>query len=166
MSEQKAFDLLLTYFAEEHGLSKNQAANVALGIMANIKTISNYNPGSESGNSRGILNWSADGSRMRGLDALCGKGGDLECQLNWMIAELELNRELGVPNEGNYDSIRTEMISKPNIRFVAETFYNKYVGDQDRSDKEAKAFEIGQEAANYLAKKNEFLNNYNAVGYL
>lgn len=164
--EQQAFNLLLTYFAEEHGLSKNQAANIALGIMANIKSVSNFNPAAESGNGRGILNWSASASRLRGLDMLCGKeSADIECQLNWMIAELEEGREMGVPNEGNYDGVRRKIVGKPDARYVAEIFYNEYMGNDDRSDREARAFTVGQEAAKYLAKKDEFLKNYMAVGY-
>ncbi len=114
-NQQKAFNLYATFY-QEKGASEEQAKSLAAGTVASLiaesgtslKTVAKGDLNT-SDYAWGIAQWRL--IRKQGLFQMCGhQSGNLGCQLNFSIAELE-NRGHGVKAEGGHSSVLRHMMN-------------------------------------------------------
>lgn len=114
-NQQKAFNLYATFY-EEKGASEEQAKSLAAGTVASLIAESGTNlkttavgDTNTSDYAWGVAQWRLN--RKQGLYQMCGhKSGNLGCQLNFSIAELE-NRGHGVKSENSHSSVLRHMLN-------------------------------------------------------
>lgn len=115
-NDQRAFNLYTTWLHEEQGMPLERAKEVSAGIIASLSGESGqnidpgaYNPNDVGKPAEGIAQWRDD--RQRTMWQMCGKNnGNLVCQLNYSISELE-NRGMGHGWEGRQPTAKKQLLS-------------------------------------------------------
>ena len=136
-NQQKAFNLYTTYFNEEKGMPLEKAKMISAGIIAsliaesgsNLSTTALGDTNTES-YAWGIAQWRL--SRRKGLFQMCGeKSGNLGCQLNFSLAELE-NRNHGVVSENTQGATLRKLLDSNSPYDAAYNWTVYYEVPKDR----------------------------------
>lgn len=157
-NQEKAFNFYTTYFNEEKGVPLEKAKMISAGIVAsliaesgtslNTKAVGDTNTSSYAW---GIAQWRLN--RREGLYQMCGhKSGNIGCQLNFSITELE-NRNHGVISENSHPAVLKKLLESNSPYDAAYNWTVFYEIPADRYSKGKSRASTAQKVFDRLAPK-------------